>query len=180
MKKIALFVLALLLYTAGLEAQKMNNIKTDLLSPIIRTGVVKYERTLNEDMSVQLGLFFTGIHPRDIEGSLTGWGITPEFRLYLSETPAPNGTYFAPNIRYFNLTGRDSLNVSTGSFTNLSLAFNIGKQVLLKDMIMLDAWFGPSYNFRNFEDSSGTTDEDNFLYRNGFGLRFGIAIGFAF
>ncbi|MEN8157989.1 MAG: DUF3575 domain-containing protein [Bacteroidota bacterium] len=180
MKKLAIIISVLTLLTSGMQAQKMNNIKTDLLSPFIRTGVVKYERVLNENMSVQLGLFYTGIHPRDMEGSLNGYGITPEFRFYLSETPAPSGTYFAPNVRYMNLTGRDSLNVNTGSYTNLSFAFNVGKQVLLKDVVMIDAWFGPSYNFRNLVDEAGTVEEDMFLNRSGFGLRVGIAIGIAF
>jgi len=179
MKKSLLIILATLLVSTGLLAQKMNNIKTDLFSPILRTGTLKYERAFTEDVSFQIGFFYTGYSPRESESSLTGFGITPELRYYLSETPAPNGTYLAPNVRYYNFTVFDPVVDEEGTLTNVSLAINLGKQVLLKDLVLIDAWVGPSYNFRSLSASSpdfstGIADV------NGFGLRFGIAIGLAF
>ena len=41
MKKIALLGLTMLVISAGLNAQKMNNFKTDLFSAFLRTGVIK-------------------------------------------------------------------------------------------------------------------------------------------
>ena len=96
MKKTILSLIIIVSTAVTLQAQtKMNTVKTDLFSPILRTYVLKYERALNEDISVQLGFFYTGIKPRETETTLTGIGITPELRYYLSETPAPNGTYLA-------------------------------------------------------------------------------------
>ncbi|MCK5068109.1 MAG: DUF3575 domain-containing protein [Bacteroidales bacterium] len=179
MKKLALLGLSLLLLSTGLKAQKMNNIKTDLFSPFLRTGVLKFERAINEDMSLQLGFFYTGYSPRDSESSLSGWGITPEFRFYLSETPAPSGTYLAPNFRYMNLTANDPVVDAEATLTTFSLAINLGKQVLLKDIVLIDAWVGPSYNFRTLDDPSGEV-EAGITSVDGFGIRLGIAIGIAF
>ena len=178
MKKLTLLGFALLILSSGLYAQKMNAVKTDLFSAILRTGVLKYERAFSEDISVQLGFFYTGYHPRESESSLSGWGITPEFRYYLSQTPAPNGTYLAPNFRYMSLTVEDPVAQESGTLTSLGFAINLGKQVVLKDIVVIDAWVGPSYNFRTLEAEgeidTGIADAD------GFGLRLGIAIGIAF
>jgi hypothetical protein len=179
MKKTLLIISAALLVSTGLLGQKKNNIKTDLFSPILRTGTLKFERAFTEDVSFQIGFFYTGYSPRETESTLNGFGITPELRYYLSETPAPNGTYLAPNIRYYNFTVSDPVVDEEGTLTNISLAINLGKQVLLKDLVLIDAWVGPSYNFRSLsatspDFSTGIADA------NGFGLRFGIAIGLAF
>lgn len=179
MKKITLLVLTLLIVSAGLNAQKMNNIKTDLFSAFLRTGALKYERAFTDDISVQLGFFYTGFHPRETESTLNGWGITPEFRFYLSDTPAPAGTYLAPNIRYMALTAEDPVANASAKLTSFGLAINLGKQWLLKDIIVIDAWIGPVYNFRNLDDPSGEV-ESGISGVNGFGIRLGVAIGVAF
>ena len=179
MKKGILVISAMLLMSTGLMAQKMNNIKTDLFSPIIRTFAIKYERAFTEDISGQLGFFYTGYNQRDSEVTLNGFGITPEFRFYLSDTPAPNGTYLAPNIRYMNLTAIDPLVDGESIITSIGLAINLGKQVLLKDIILIDAWVGPSYNLRSVEEITGDVDI-GVSEVNGFGLRMGLAIGIAF
>lgn len=179
MKKTILLFAAISLISVNMLAQKLNDVKIDLFSPIIRTFAVKYERAFTENVGVQLGFFYTGYHPRDTESTLNGWGITPEFRFFLSETPAPNGTYLAPNFRYMSLTANDPVANEDGTLTNLSLAINLGKQVLLKDIIVIDAWVGPSYNFRSV--SSTSLDFDPGISSvNGFGLRIGLAIGIAF
>lgn len=179
MKKITLLVLTLLIVSAGLNAQKMNNIKTDLFSAFLRTGALKYERAFTDNISAQLGFFYTGYHPRESESTLNGWGITPEFRFYLSDTPAPAGTYLAPNIRYMSLTAEDPVANETAKLTSFGLAINLGKQWLLKDIIVIDAWVGPAYNFRNLDDPSGEVDS-GISGVNGFGIRLGVAIGVAF
>lgn len=178
MKRIAILLSALIIASAGLFAQKTNNLKTDLFSPILRTFVLKYEIAFNPDMSGQLGFFYTGFKPSDLNGSITGFGITPEFRYYLSETPAPNGTYLAPNVRYMNLKAKDNDSGEQATLTVLGFAINVGKQVLLKDLILIDGWIGPSYNFRTIEETS--IQDIGIPDANGFGLRLGIAIGIAF
>ena len=179
MKKIVLVFAGFLLLSGSVWAQKMNTLKTDLFSPFIRTGVIKYERAFTEDISFQIGFFYTGFTPRESSTKLNGFGITPELRYYLSETPAPNGTYLAPNIRFYNFTVFDPIVDEEGTLTNLSLALNLGKQVLLKDVVVIDAWVGPSYNFRSVSASSPDFDT-GIASANGFGLRIGLAIGLAF
>ena len=179
MKKIALLGLSMLLISVGLHAQKMNNIKTDLFSAFIRTGVIKYERAFTEDISAQLGFFYTGYSPGDSETSLSGIGFTPEFRFYLSDTPAPNGTYLAPNFRYMKLTVDDPVTAEEGTLSSLGLAINLGKQVVLKDIIVIDAWVGPVYAFRSVDSPTGEVDP-GINDVDGFGIRLGIAIGIAF
>jgi hypothetical protein len=179
MKRFFLISLAFLLVSGALSAQKMNNIKTDLFSPIIRTYVLKYERALNQDMSFQLGFFYTGFRPFDSESVLSGYGITPEFRYYLSEKPAPGGFYLAPNVRYMKLTASDDLTSDEGSLTTLSLALNIGGQWILSDVVALDIWLGPSYNFRTVTATDGQVDF-GIAEIDGFGIRAGLALGIAF
>ena len=179
--KTVLSLIAAMFITHTLQAQtKMNAVKTDLFSPILRTYVIKYERALNEDMSFQLGFFYSKFLPSDTETTLNGFGITPEFRYYLSETPAPNGTYLAPNFRYYKFTLEDSTVSGEGTLTNFSIALNLGKQVVLKDLIVIDAWVGPSYNFRNFEETVTGIETGNLPDANGFGLRAGLSIGVVF
>ena len=179
MKKIVVLVFTMLIISSVLYAQdtqKMNAIKTDLFSPFLRTGVLKYERAFSEDISVQLGFFYTGYHPRDSQSELSGWGITPEFRFYLADTPAPAGTYLAPNFRYMKLDVYDADALESGILTSLGFAINLGKQWMFKDVVVIDAWVGPVYAFRTVEGDVSTGVED----ADGFGLRLGIALGIVF
>jgi hypothetical protein len=181
MKKTTFISLIVLLCSSSLLAQKSNIVKTDLFSPIIRTYVLKYERVLNDDMSGQLGFFYTGYSPSGTDVRLTGWGITPEFRYYLSEQAAPHGFYIAPNVRYYNFTAEDESTNESGSLSNVSLAFNIGGQLFLKDVVVFDFWLGPSYNFRTAKVDDPTSDIDyGVSAENGFGIRAGFSIGIAF
>ena len=177
MKKIVLLGFSLLIISTGMMAQKRNAIKTDLFSAFLRTGVLKYERAFSDEISFQLGFFYTGYSPRGTEAKLNGWGITPEFRWYLSETPAPHGTYLAPNVRYMSLTAEDQTVEEEATLTSFGLAFNLGRQWLLKDIVLIDAWVGPAYNFRTLDDPTGEVDIEG---ADGFGLRLGLALGILF
>lgn len=179
MKKIALFVVAALLMSTGLMGQKQNALKTDLFSAFLRTGVLKYERALNDDMSLQIGGFYTGYSPGDTEARLSGIGITPEFRYYLSEKPALSGTYLAPNFRYMKLTASDPAYSDEATLTSYGFAVNLGYQAIFKDIVLIDAWIGPAYAFRNLDDPTGEIDPGIGAV-NGFGLRVGVAIGIVF
>lgn len=179
MKRIILIAFAAFIVSAGLMGQKMNAIKTDLFSPFLRTGVLKYERAINENFSLQLGAFYTGYSPRGTDARLSGYGITPEFRFYLSEKPAPHGTYLAPNVRYMMLEAKDTNTEEFAKMTAFGIAFNIGHQMVLKDIVVLDGWIGPSYNFRNVSEVVGDIDF-GIQTANGFGIRLGVAIGIVF
>ena len=180
MKKLALFAIAAFILSTGLMGQKKNALKTDLFSAFLRTGVLKYERVLNNDMSFQLGAFYTGYSPGDTDARLSGFGITPEFRYYLSEqNPAPHGTYLAPNFRYMKLDAEDEASGDKATLTTYGFAINLGHQVVFKDIIVVDGWIGPVYAFRNVTDVVGDVDI-GVTTANGFGIRLGIAIGIVF
>ena len=178
MKKIAILGLSMLIISSvGLNAQKKNAVKTDLFSAFLRTGVIKYERAFTEDISAQLGFFYTGYSPGDSDAKLTGWAVTPEFRFYLSDTPAPAGTYLAPNFRYMKQTAEDESINESATLTSFGIAFNLGKQWVFKDIILIDGWIGPAYNFRTLDDPSGEVDVEG---ADGFGIRLGVAVGIVF
>jgi hypothetical protein len=181
MKKVLISLSAAILITATLQAQtKMNAVKTDLFSPVVRTGVLKYERVLNDAMSFQLGFFYTGFKPSGSTTEFSGFGITPEFRYYLSDKPAPDGFYLAPNVRYYKFTLKETDTDSEGTLSNVSIALNLGYQVLLKNTVVIDIWLGPSYNFRSLEATVGDFDTGPVGDANGFGVRSGLAIGVVF
>ncbi len=77
---------------------QQNVIKMNLLSPILRTANFSYERVLGEGSSVQLGFLYSGAKVSGVK--FRGYAITPEFRFYLSQSPAPDGFYVAPFLRF--------------------------------------------------------------------------------
>ena len=88
--RIVLFAFIML---AGISISKAQNtvIKANLLSPLVRTGSFFIEHKLNDNSSIQLGLLYTGNTWDDTK--IRGWGITPEYRFYLSDSPAPKGFF---------------------------------------------------------------------------------------
>ncbi len=173
--------LLLALPATRLKAQpvKFNVIKTNLFSPIIRTYHLNYERVINEDMSGQLGFYYTGFHVGDID--VSGFGITPEYRYYLSEKAAPAGIYVAISPRYVSFSLKEKTTASEGTWTAFGAALNVGAQALLKDVVTIEAYLGPAYSTGKIDVSVGTEEDLNNLGSlDGFGIRFGVVIGVAF
>ena len=181
MKKIIfLFLLILLFCSVSFSgySQKSNFVKANLFSPLVRTGSFFYERVLNDDMSGQLGFLFTKVSAGDTKFS--GFGITPEFRYYLSESSAPKGIFMAPYFRYQNF----KLSIEGGSAEgNLSVVGGgllVGAQTLLKDVITIEAFLGPAYGSGNVAVTSGSEDDFDIGTFDGFGVRAGITVGIGF
>ena len=160
----------------------MNAVKTDLLSWLGVAGVLKYERVFSENISVQLGFYYSWDFPAYDEGySASGFAITPEFRYYLSKRkPAPRGTYLAPNYRYQKLETENLWEHSEATVVNNSIAINLGYQLVLKDLFLVDTWVGLAYNIRNVVDQTDPGTEIGYKSDNGIGGRFGISIGLVF
>ena len=190
MKKVIFMVAAFFALTTGAVQAQNNIFKINILSPVVSTGSVFYERTIADDKSLQLGLFYTGFSVGDTKFS--GFGVTPEFRKYLSSSKqAPEGFYLAPFLRYqsFNLETEYSNDWSSDSRTTTAEAtYNtfgggllIGKQWVFIDRIVLDTFFGPSYNAGNIKAKDGA-DEETFETGafGGFGIRTGVALGIKF
>jgi hypothetical protein len=177
MKKVwVLMAAASIFLTAQLQAQ--NVVKINIFSPIVKTFNIQYERAINETSSFQLGLFYTGYSNDDTKFS--GFGITPEYRFYLSETPAPQGVYVAPFVRYqsFKIEEKDVTN-SEADFSAFGGGLILGKQWVFKEKVVLDIFIGPAYYSGKIsgETSDGDFDTDVF---DGFGIRTGICFGLNF
>ena len=160
----------------------MNAVKTDAFSWIFGTGVLKYERVFSDNISVQLGFFYSWDFPSYDEGYFsTGFSITPELRYYLSKkNPAPRGIYLAPNFRYQKLETENLEENSEATVITNSIAINLGYQLVLKDRFLVDAWVGLAYNFRNVKDETVPGAQIGPNTQDGFGARIGVAIGLAF
>jgi hypothetical protein len=162
----------------GVQAQKKSVFKINILSPIVKTFNVQYEQKVKDNTSFQIGFFYTGASISSTDFS--GFGITPEYRFYLSSTNAPEGVYVAPFIRYqsFTLTD-DSFAPSEASLSNFGGGLILGKQWIFKEKVVLDTFIGPTYaaGSVNVKSGSGTFDTGSL---NGFGLRIGVCLGLNF
>ncbi len=176
MKKNILLVASILTLNVAF-AQKENVLKINILSPIVKTLNVQYERKLNATSSLQLGFFYTGY--TDSETSFSGFGITPEYRFYLSDTEAPEGVYIAPFLRYQDFSLTESTSNGKATLSTFGGGLILGKQWLFKEKIALDIFIGPSYASGTPKITSGS-GSFNINAFEGFGLRAGLCFGFAF
>lgn len=178
MKKIAGIFILSLVGLSFVNAQS-NVIKFNIFAPIVKTANFQYERAFG-NKSFQLGLFYTAFSPETTEFS--GFGITPEFRFYLSETPAPAGFYAAPFLRYqsFTIEETDPDFAAKGTFSAFGGGLIIGKQWIFKERVALDLFIGPTFNSGKVEAESGDSGDLDAGTFDGFGVRFGVCFGLAF
>ncbi len=186
MKKTLFFALALFAITSFqttvfAQSEVKNIFKVNLLSPIVRTGSFFYERVITEKSTAQLGFFYTGWSSSGTK--IRGFGITPEYRFYVSNSKqAPQGFFVAPFLRYQNLELTTDAAAEKATLTAFGGGLVIGGQWIFSERISLDVFGGPSLNSRRFKaTTNGTTEEDFTLTGFGsFGLRFGVTVGIAF
>lgn len=189
MKKVCL-ALALLLALSTQSAMAQNNaIKINYLSPIFRTLSLFYEHKFTDSGSGQLGFFYTGYSIGDTKFS--GFGITPEFRYYLSDDGAIHGFYIAPYLRYQNFTLTEDYtdyfggSIDDGKYEATLTTFGggavVGYQAVFKERVTFDAFAGPGFNSGSIKLKAGSesADFDAGIF-DGFGLRVGSTIGIAF
>lgn len=181
MKKV-LVAAALLVAVSGLKAQDrgaQNAIKLNPLSLIFATGNIAYERAVSENSSVQLGVFYSGVSISDLK--YTGLGITPEYRFYFAgNKQAMNGVYVGPFVRYQSFTLKDKNSNDEAKFTSFGGGATIGWEKTWASGFVLDIFAGPAYNSGKVKEKTGNTDFDVAGSIDGFGLRTGITLGFAF
>ena len=61
-----------------------------------------------------------------------------------------------------------------------SIAINLGYQLVLKDLFLVEAWAGLAYNFRKVEDETVPGAPIGPNSENEFGVRMGVSIGLVF
>jgi len=155
-------------------APEKNVLKINTLALIIRTGAVFYERELSDLMSAQLGIAYMNF--RIDETKLDGVGITPEIRFYIRKN-AIDGFYLGPYLRYNNFGFEDES--SSGRYKAFGGGVSFGRQWIFKKGFVIDVFFGGHYTDSSIELTSGT-EEPDFTKIEGFTIRTGFAIGFAF
>ncbi len=174
MKKLLLMAFSLLILTNAKAQDEKNTIKINPLSALIGVGSVFYERKVDENSSIQLGVAYTGLKLDDVK--FNGVAITPEYRFYFKQK-AISGVYVAPYLRYQNYnvkSGNDE-----GSYNSIGGGALIGRQWVYGSGFTLDLFFGPSYNSGDYKVKSGTEPEFKGGI-DGIGIRTGIALGFGF
>jgi hypothetical protein len=181
MKK--LIVVACLFLSAGaIKAQEgsfQQAIKINPLSLFLLTGNVSYERAVADNQSVQIGMFYSGMSISDIKYS--GLGITPEYRFYFAgHKEAMNGVYAAPFLRYQSFTFKDKESTNKANYSSFGGGATIGWEKTWDSGFVLDIFAGPSYNAGKFKNEADEDDFDITSGVNGFGVRTGIVLGFAF
>jgi hypothetical protein len=178
-KSLTLIIASLcIIMSVNAQEVKQNVIKANLFSPLVRTGSFFYERVLNEDMSLQLGFFYSGASISDTK--FRGFGVTPEFRYYLSESkPAPSGIFIAPYLRYQNFDLSVEGDTGSATYSAMGGGMLVGAQRLLKNVISIEAFLGPSYSTGNIKLSDGANNNFDTGFFDGFGVRFGFTVGYA-
>jgi hypothetical protein len=155
-----------------------NVVKINIFSPIVKTLNMSYEHAFNSSSSFQIGVYYTGASVD--ETKFSGFGITPEYRFYLSESnEAPNGFYVAPFARYQRFDLTDDSTDSKGSLSAIGGGIIAGRQWIFKEKFSLDLFLGPAFYSGSTEVTSGTDTFDTGAF-DGFTVRFGLTFGFAF
>ena len=174
-------LLVVLGFTVTLSAQdqpvvapEKNVLKVNTLALIIRTGAVFYEREISDVTSAQLGIAY--VNYTIDETKLDGFGITPEMRFYIRKN-ALDGFYIGPYIKYNNFGFDDGS--SAGRYKAFGGGVAFGRQWIFKKGFVIDVFFGGHYTNGNFELTSGTEPPD-LTKVEGFNIRTGFALGFAF
>lgn len=174
-KKVYYLLPLFILFFLGLNnANAQSTVKINILSPIVKTLNLQYEKTISTNSSIQLGFFYTGYSTGGT--SFSGFGITPEYRFYLSDTEAPEGVYVAPFLRYQNFTLEEDVFSSKGTLSTIGGGLILGKQWVFKEKIVLDIFLGPAYSSGSVTVDSGTNSFDTGAF-DGFGLRTGLCFG---
>jgi hypothetical protein len=175
-KTFAVFLIVIVALAAKSQAPSQL-IKINILSPIVRTLYLTYEKTVGKDKSFAIGAAYTGYSTSGT--SFSGFSITPEYRFYLSNTDAPEGVFVAPCLRYQNYTLSDDVG-DKGTLSTFGGGLIIGKQWIFKSKFALETFIGPIYNSGSV---SVTTNSGGSLATggtDGFGLRLGLNFGIGF
>ncbi|MFD1630118.1 DUF3575 domain-containing protein [Pseudopedobacter beijingensis] len=178
MKKLLLIaVIFTAMYFKGYAQSEKNTIKINPISALLRTGSIFYEHKLSDQTSAQLGLAYTGMKLSDTKFS--GLALTPEFRFYPKQN-AINGLYTAAFLRYQDYKVKDDASGAKGSYSSMGGGILLGRQWVYNSAFTLDIFFGPSINSGKVKADDGSAEPEISHGIDGFGLRAGISLGFAF
>lgn len=175
-----------------------NILKTNMTSFFISTFHLNYERVMNKQVTLQLGVHYSfagsglsdnGNNNNNSYQGIRGFGITPEIRFYPNKI-APIGFYvaFSPRFQSYTTSNQYYNNQIGGNsstqvrHTAVGAGFLVGSQWIIGDRITIESYIGPSINYTNI---TSTNSLNNYSNNNGpivnrVGVRFGVTLGVAF
>lgn len=166
-----------------------NVFKINPFSLIVGNFTLFYERKVSDVSTLQLGFNFMPEPITTFGASFSCYGITPEYRIYLSHNfiDVPGGGYIAPFTRYRCLSivpPEQYAKYCNGNIRDDQYAAGIvfGYQYITPSTVSIDFFAGPFYNSNNINlpIKIPNNNELGFLGNNGLGLRVGASVGFAF
>ncbi|MDX2302175.1 MAG: DUF3575 domain-containing protein [Microscillaceae bacterium] len=167
------------LFPSKTIAQPRNILKLNVLSPIVRSVSMSAEHLVSPTNSLQLGVFYTAYQSKSTD--FRGFGITPEYRLYLDKYESPAGFFVNSFFRYQNLKLSSSELSDKTRLMTYGLGAGLGGQWVFGHKIpfTLEIYGGSIYDipFYQNKNQQDTTDDDVFT---GFNPRFGVNFGVAF
>ncbi|NOU18888.1 MAG: DUF3575 domain-containing protein [Bacteroidales bacterium] len=183
MKKILILLLVVVLAIPTIAQDKStvssekNVLKVNTLSLFLGTGSVFYERKISNMTSAQLGVGYLNFKFSNTK--FTGLILTPEFRIY-PKKGAIDGFYLAPYFRYQKYTLENTTDNSKGSLTSMGGGLVFGRQWITNSGFTMDLFFGGHYGSADVKVDSGAGSFDKTNLFEGFKMRVGFALGFAF
>jgi hypothetical protein len=182
MKKLFTLILAAVLTITSFAQDKTSSVSTEknvlkvnTLSLFLGTGSVFYEHRFSENMSGQIGVGY--LNYGNSGNRFSGLFLTPEFRYY-PKNNAIDGMYIAPYLRYQNLTVK--VDPDKATLTNIGGGLAFGRQWITNSGFIMDLFFGGHYTSASLKVKTGSPNDFNINAFDGFGVRVGFAIGFAF
>lgn len=181
MKKILTLTLICLVALSSLaqESEEKNVLKVNTLSLFLGTGSVFYEREISDLTSAQLGFGYLNVKLGDTK--FTGLILTPEVRLYVKKN-AIDGFYLAPYARYHRFSVENADLGTKGTLTGFGGGLLFGRQWITNSGFTMDLFFGGHYGNSDIKVETTGASADSFdkNFFEGFKMRIGFAIGFAF
>jgi len=187
MKKVAL-ILAIVAGSFVAKAQGPNAVKINVMSLAVSTYNISYERSISDNISVQLLGAYMGAKIGDFK--TTGTVISPSLRLYLGdEDPELKGWYVAPLLRYDKLTydaTLTSLTTTTStvetSFTSFGGGVDFGRQWVTGGGFVIDWFIGFRYAAGKTTIDGDFEEEDisETVGYEGIIPRLGLKLGYSF
>ncbi len=188
---IILFFQKNIIFAQNMNTNKHNIIKMDIVSPYLsRTWQFGFEKYITNRFT-GVG-YLTWFSKPDQKTPNYGIGFTGEFRIYISGTmQAPVGWYVAPygtimNLRTnFERNNNGTVETETATVRMIGVGMASGYQWVFEDTIMLEIYAGLQYNQGNATPNDEEAQEKirlSFPYsaKEGFGMRFGLNLGFIF
>jgi len=152
-------------------------LKVNTISLLLGTGSIFYERKISDLTSAQMGVGYMNFKLGDTK--FTGLILTPELRIYAKKN-AIDGFYLSPYFRYQKFTVENNeIEDSKGTLTSMGGGLVFGRQWITNSGFTMDLFFGGHYGSADLTVDSGTDSFDTDFF-DGFKMRMGFAIGFAF